>query len=136
MATVLAFEDLVGCEVSGVSFLRDFVEVLFDGPVLRSLASPMVREDDRVARFPEAGSREALCRLIGRTVEQAEDRSDALVLVVEGPIELTISMYDPGAGCEAAHFMGMRDGKLDFGLLSIWESLVPTKHTDNVNEGC
>ncbi len=77
------FEDLVGCEVSGVSFVRDHVEMLFDGPVLRSLASPMVREGDQVARFPEPGSRDALCRLIGRTVELAEDRHDALALFVE-----------------------------------------------------
>jgi hypothetical protein len=59
MATVPMFEDLVGCEVSGVSFVRDYVEVLFDGPVLRSLASPMVREGERVTRFPEEGSRRA-----------------------------------------------------------------------------
>jgi hypothetical protein len=123
MATVLAFEDLVGCEVSGVSFVRDFVEVLFDGPVLRSLASPMVREGDRVARFPEAGSRDALCRLVGRTVELAEDRSDALVLVVEGPIELTIPKHDPAAGCEAAHFVPMRNGRREVAAMSIWETM-------------
>jgi hypothetical protein len=123
LVNVPAFEDLVGCEVSGVSFVRDYVEVLFDGPVLRGLASPMVREGERVARFPEPGSRDALCRLIGRKVELAEDRHDALVLTVEGPIELTISMDDPGAGYEAAHFMGMRDGRREG--MSIWESLAP-----------
>lgn len=52
--------DLVGEEISAVCFVRDYVEVRFDGPILRALSHPVVVAADSVARFPEPGSRDAL----------------------------------------------------------------------------
>ena len=42
---------LLGREVSGVSFVRDYVEVLFDGPVLRAISNPRGRFGDRTWQF-------------------------------------------------------------------------------------
>jgi hypothetical protein len=61
-----SFEDLAGSELSGVCFVRDYVEFRFDGPVLRSLASPVAVVDGVRFESPDAGSTDALRQLIGR----------------------------------------------------------------------
>ena len=61
--------DLVGREISAVTFARDCVEFHFDGPVLRSLADPRVAIGEAVYCFPKPGSRDALCLVIGATVQ-------------------------------------------------------------------
>jgi hypothetical protein len=38
VSNVLQFRDLVGLELGSVCFVRDYVELHFDGPVFRSLA--------------------------------------------------------------------------------------------------
>ena len=73
-------EDLVGWELSTVAFVRDYVEFHFDGPILRSLARPIVCAGSARHEFPEVGSRDALCDLIGREVEGADDLPDRLSL--------------------------------------------------------
>ena len=61
--------DLVGREISAVAFARDGVEFHFDGPILRSRADPQVAIGEAVYCFPKPGSRDALCLVIGATVQ-------------------------------------------------------------------
>jgi hypothetical protein len=61
--------DLVGREISAVAFARDCVEFHFDGPVLRSRADPQVTVGEAVYHFPKPGSRDAICLVIGATVQ-------------------------------------------------------------------
>jgi hypothetical protein len=61
--------DLVGLEISAVAFARDGVEFHFDGPILRSRADPQVFIGEVVYHFPKPGSRDALCLVIGATVQ-------------------------------------------------------------------
>lgn len=67
MATTVG--ELLGQEVTGVAFVRDGVEFHFDGAIVRSLAAPCVTIGAVTYRFPKAGSRDALCLVIGSTVE-------------------------------------------------------------------
>jgi len=60
---------LVGREVSAVAFARDGVKFHFGGPILRSRADPQVAIGEAVYRFPKPGSRDALCLVIGATVQ-------------------------------------------------------------------
>ena len=62
-------QELVGEEVGGICFVRTYVELYFDGPVLRALARPTLAMSDSSVTFPEPGSRDALCTLIGKRVE-------------------------------------------------------------------
>jgi hypothetical protein len=61
--------DLVGREISAVAFVRDGVEFHFDGPVLRSRTDPQVVIGEAVYHFPKPGSRDALCLVLGATVQ-------------------------------------------------------------------
>jgi hypothetical protein len=62
-------KDLIGREISAVAFVRDYVEFHFDGPILRSRADPQVAVGEAVYCFPKPGSRDALCLVIGATVQ-------------------------------------------------------------------
>lgn len=128
--SVVSPENLVGDELSAVAFVRDYVEFHFDGPVLRALSDPLVRTDaGDEAQFPDPGSRDALCALIGRTVQAVRvasrqdsptkddriefDVNDATVVIPLGA--------DRRVGPEAAHFIPSRpDGSLRLEGMRVW----------------
>lgn len=122
-----SIEDLVGLELSSVCFVRNYVEFHFDGPILRSLAPPTIELDGHVAAFPGAGSRDALCELIGRVVDKAEDLPDRLTLGFTGSAQLTISKTSEDAGAEIAHLVPAFAGKVDVASMATWENRIPTR---------
>ena len=65
-------ESLVGEQLSSVAFVQDYVELHFDGPVIRALTNPIVISNDARICFPAPGSRDALCQFIGREVVKVE----------------------------------------------------------------
>jgi hypothetical protein len=93
--------------LSAVAFVHDYVELHFDGRILRALTPPLVRSAGGTLRFPEQGSRDALCALIGRNVvnivvqegQHIEVRFDGYTCV-----ELPLSV-EGRPGPEAAHFV-------------------------------
>jgi|SRR3954452_10281720 hypothetical protein len=127
MTSVTNLGDLVGSELSGVAFVRSYVELQFDGPVLRSLAPPAVREDDRIVTFAEPGSRDALCSLIGSVVSHADDCPDVLRIGFANGAELEIAKASPGAGPEIAHFVPLLGGRPDVASMWTWENLIPSQ---------
>jgi hypothetical protein len=112
-------ESLVGEELSTVSFVRDYVEFHFDGPVLRAIANPRVEDGSRVAVFPGAGSRDALCALIGRIV-RAVDACDGVhirLVFRDGPtLTVPLDVASLRAG-EGAHFQSTRTSPVQ-----VWDS--------------
>jgi hypothetical protein len=99
--------DLIGEQLSGVAFVQDYVEFHYDGKILRSLAAPSVTIAGDSSTFPQRGSRDAFCSLIGHIVEgirvEEGDRievkfaENAVITVPLGPSART--------GPEAAHFV-------------------------------
>jgi hypothetical protein len=59
---------VVGDELSAVCFVRDYVELHFDGPVLRLLGDVTVKNDSETKSPSDDGFRDWLCRNIGRRV--------------------------------------------------------------------
>lgn len=104
---VQELRDLVGEEISAVCFVRDYVEFHFDGPVLRSLTNPIVVDHGARHLFPEPGSRDALCRLIGSTVRGLEmEEARALTLTTADEREIWIPLDAKSRrGPEAMEFL-------------------------------
>ena len=101
-----SIESLVGEQLSAVSFVQVYVELHFDGPVIRALTNPIIDTPAGRCRFPGAGSRDALCSLIARRVERVEHRDDVhLQLDFGGGHTLTVPL-DPASylSVEAMHF--------------------------------
>ena len=114
MKNVREVSDLVGEEISAVCFVRDYVEFHFDGPILRSLLNPIVCHDGVECRFPEAGSRDALCKLIGAVVHCINlQENHALKITMSDNLELIISL-DASCGemSEVMHFVPKINGPI------------------------
>jgi hypothetical protein len=70
MATTVG--ELLGQEIAGVAFGRDGIEFRFATAVVRSAGNPCIVVGQSTYCFPKAGSRDALCLVIGSTVETAD----------------------------------------------------------------
>ncbi len=69
-STSSPFPDLTGRRVASVRFLAGIVEMDFGGVIVGIAGSPIVTAGPRRFRYPETGSRDALCALIGARVER------------------------------------------------------------------
>ncbi|WP_326791143.1 hypothetical protein [Streptomyces sp. NBC_00151] len=99
---------LTGLEVSAVSFVRDYVELHFDGPVLRALADPLGVYGGREWRFPAPGSMELMRRYIGETVDGYKLDPDRILALDFGEHRFVIPLdSDSSGGPEAAHMVGV-----------------------------
>ena len=106
-------EGLVGEQLSAVSFIQDYVELHFDGPVIRALTNPIVDSDGTRIEFPAPGSRDALCRFVGRLVTKVEVREAvSLSCHFQGGGSIIIPLdHDSYRGPEAMHFQGSPTGR-------------------------
>ena len=101
-----SFERLVGEPLNIVSFVMDYVEFHFNGPRIRALTNARVRIDGRDHEFPDAGSRDALCSLIGEEVREIQLKdSQHLKLTFASGKRLLIPLdNDSYIGPEALHW--------------------------------
>src|SRR6266571_7514110 len=98
-------ERIVGEQLGAVSFVQDYVEFHFDGPVIRALAAPIVKEDGQTIRFPAPGSRDKLCSLIGRPVSSFELLEGSELRIRLGRADLIVPLdAERTSGPEAMHF--------------------------------
>ena len=100
-------DQLVGEQISAIAFVLDYVEFHFSGPVLRSLSHPSVASNTSRMCFPEPGSRDALCCVIGSTVQSVKlDEKVALELTTSNDLRITIPLDSRSRrGPEAMHFI-------------------------------
>lgn len=122
-------EGLVGGHLDTVSFVMDYVEFRIDYSILRALTNPIVQlADGQVSRFPEPGSRDALCRLVDSTViaaaEKGERAADDLRIEIETDARHTLVIpLDSHSlrGVEGAHLVPADErGHLDVPKMAIW----------------
>lgn len=122
VSAVREFTDLAGLELGSICFVRDYVEFHFDGPILRSLAEPKLQAGDVRIAFPDRGSRDALCELIGQVVDDANDLPDRLSLRFRNGAVIDIPKANKGAGAEVANFIPVVDGRRVPASMIVWEN--------------
>ena len=98
---------LRGEPVNAVSFVMDYVEIGFNGPVIRCIANPIVEIDGASHMFPETGSRDALAKLIGRNLTSLKYEAEArMSLRFDNNARLIIPLDAASRhGGEAFHFV-------------------------------
>jgi hypothetical protein len=113
---------LVSEELNVIAFVMDYVEFHFNGPRLTALTDPHVRIGSQTWTFPRPGSRDALCALIGRTVQVVSIKTDEHILLDFGEATLIIPLdEDSLSGPEAAHSVPVsRDGSFRPEGMMIW----------------
>ena len=107
MTAETRLREVIGRPASAIAFVHDYVELHFDGQIVRALAAPSVRRDDAVISFPERGSRDALCELIGRKAVNVIVRAgETIELRFDGDAVVQIPLTQEFRyGPEAAHFV-------------------------------
>ncbi len=115
-------------DLDTVSFVRDYVELRIDYNIVRCMTGPIVRTANGDFRFPQPGSRDALCGLIDRVVKRVEvsddviephmDSGETLVLPLDQKSRtLPVGRVLP----EAVHFVPADErGRLDTATMAIW----------------
>jgi len=96
---------IIGEELSSVEFVRDYVQLRFDGPVLTVLTPPTMQVDGEVYPWARLGFRDALCAQIGHAVAHVSCYSDALAIEFNTGSVFRISLRDEDyTGPEALMF--------------------------------
>jgi hypothetical protein len=74
--------ELVGRELSSIEFVRDYLQVRFDGPTLTLIVWPTLFKDGRSVAQGDVGFTDKLLSLIGKEVSDCRFRpEDELVLI-------------------------------------------------------
>ena len=98
---------LVGESVNGICFVMDYVEIHFNGPILRCLSNPIILFHSKAIQFPASGSRDAICSLIGDVVTSVTVEEEVSIDInlksgklLKVPLDASSRKSD-----EAAHFV-------------------------------
>ena len=92
MKEVRTLQDLQGERLSSVTFVMDYLQLGFNGPTINAYSRPIAEIAGNRHRFPESGSRDAICSFIGHDVVRViEIPNQRLVLSFEmGTIEIPL----------------------------------------------
>lgn len=110
----MKISELKGEELSAVSFVMDFVELCFHGPIIRCLDTFLIVNGNEETIYPEKGSRDALCRLIGKKLKNAYVIDDQTChLVTDDDTRIVIPLEETEKMPERMHFVCVEDGTMD-----------------------
>jgi hypothetical protein len=116
-------------DLDTVSIVRDYVEVRIPYNVLRCMTAPIVRTESGDCRFPEPGSRDALCSLIDSSVTRVQVKDgDAIELDMDSGETLVFPLDEDSRTLpdgrvlpEAVHLVPADTrGRLDGAKMVIW----------------
>jgi hypothetical protein len=102
---------LVGRELSSVEFVRDYIQLRFDGPCLTLVTNPVLEilNDEYTRTTP--GFCDALCNFIGYRVEEAILNEEIAILRIENDRKIKISLKSSDRKAEEAIIFDSGNGK-------------------------
>ena len=97
-------QDLEGEALGCISFGDQYVRFVFNGPQITCFSGPSVQFGALTVRFPEPGSRDLFCVLLGQTVISAVlDESRAIVLTFFiGKLQIPLDVVNKSEGYAAS----------------------------------
>jgi hypothetical protein len=114
--TVTTIEELKGRELSAVTFVRDYLQLHFDGPYLNVFVWPRVIAPTGFVSFEMPGYRDGICAQIGKTIGgvAVEANTNFWLFFTDGSMLEVSLLSSARGGPEAIVF---QDGK---GGFSVW----------------
>lgn len=86
---------LDGAELAGITFIRNYLQLLFDGTYLNAYVWPVVSIDDVKFHLETPGYRDALCQQINKTViKTVEVPNKKIALLFSNNCEMEFSLRD------------------------------------------
>jgi hypothetical protein len=104
-------QQIVGEQLSAVTFVQDYLQLHFDGPILNALTVVTVTSPEGQARSGEDQFRNLLCSCISKQVCGVDIREhDALLIRLADGSSVSVSLRDEDyCGPEAVTFRGVKD---------------------------
>ena len=105
MSAIKEIEHLQGEPLSDVCFVTDYVQLGFSGALLACFSEPVIETSTLKCRFPESGSRDALCSFISHAPTKILVQ-DGVAIILEfsvGKITVPLDAQNQKFG-EAASF--------------------------------
>lgn len=97
---------LEGAQLSAITFVQDYVQFHFDGPVLTAITTPNLHINNQILTWKMSEYRNCLCGQIGKIVKRASsvDGEELRIEFTEGS-DISISLKESDyRGAEAAIF--------------------------------
>ena len=110
MNEIKTVKDVRGEQLSYVCFVMDYIQFGFNGAILTVYSKPIIEIGVSKNKFPELGSRDALCSFIGHAVQDVsvEEGKRIVLTFYPGRIEIPLDINSRVLG-DAAEFMSGRD---------------------------
>jgi hypothetical protein len=94
--------ELKKLELSAVVFVRNYLQLQFDGPLLNVIVWPEIRINSNILKEHDKDYRNILCSLIGSKINVVIEDQDYIILGFSNGVELYISLkYEDRRGVEA-----------------------------------
>lgn len=99
------FESVIGREVASITFVRDYVQIGFDGPVLTAVTWPELSATAKVWTTEATNYRDVLCSTIGQRVTSAGVTDREIVVELEQGVRIVVSLRpEDRIGSDSAYF--------------------------------
>jgi len=100
----ISLDLLITLELVGISFIRDYIQFIFDDPLLNTYTLPQVKIHGRILSSKDNGYYDILCSLIGKIVLNAyeDEKEERLIIQFNNDIELNVSLKSEDRDCVEA----------------------------------
>lgn len=99
-------------ELSAVTFVMDYVQLIFEEPCLNVYVWPLIRVRDSVFSLTTPGYRDVLCGQISKTVIRAyEESKEKLLIEFENQVVIEISLREEDRNGPEAAMLQTDSGK-------------------------
>lgn len=107
-----AIKCLVGAQLAAVTFVRDYLQFSFDGPILNAYVWPTVCVDSSTYTIKSDGYRDELCKRINHDIVSAYvEQGKKLAMAFDDGSSIYISLLDDDrSGPEAAMLQSNGEG--------------------------
>ena len=103
---------LEGRELAAITFIRDYIQFLFDGPILNAYTLPQVTIANATLNPETPGYCDALCAQLGKTVAVAdEEYNQRIFFQFCDRTVISISLRDEDRVCVEAAMLQAESGK-------------------------
>jgi hypothetical protein len=107
-----AFQSIVGEKLSAVTFILDYWQLQFDGPMINVMSRIDVHNDGVATRDGDFGFRDRLCGQIAKIVANVDLSKDRLTIEFEDHSTIAISIRDEDLHGPEAIVLFDYDGRL------------------------
>lgn len=91
-------------ELVGITFIRDYIQFLFDGPVLNTYTLPLIKIENKIITSTDFGYYDTLCSLINKKILLAneDEKEEKIIIKFEGDVEFFVSLKSEDRNCVEA----------------------------------